>query len=79
MNSKQQFVGFVNRNMKIHLPFDERTSHYEIWGGLVEFEWLKKYPQTLCWRNVKGLEVAIDQKLTTCKKCLQIAKNTYGN
>ncbi len=58
---------------KIHLPFDEKCRHWGNWefGDKEKFEWLKKYPQTLCWKPVEGLLVG-DEKTANCKKCLEI-------
>ena len=53
--------------MKTHYLFD-KTSRY--WGNWLNKDYLLKYPQTLCWRSVKGLTVV--KKNATCKKCLQI-------
>ena len=55
--------------MKTHYLFDKTSRHWNNWQG-AKLGWLLKYPQTLCWRSVKGLTIVKEN--ATCKKCLQI-------
>lgn len=63
---------------KTHLPFDSRCNRYPAWEKSKDFPWLMKYPQTLCWRSVKGRTVSTFEDKTTCKMCLKIAKTSYS-